>query len=142
MLKSSPKIWHVNKRELSENNFLANEQSIQSSGIDVDFKSVWAHLPYCLWKHPLKQEFLDIYLTTISESVTLKIQNLSLSSFFSKWLKFNLNFRNAVKNWERIFSFCDNCIWICIVKLSLFRTGYFSSAAKVLTSCPKILECQ
>ena len=38
---------------------------------------------------------------------------------------------------RKIFSFWDNCIWIGIVKLSLLRTGYFSSAANVLTTTPK-----
>ena len=47
-------------------------------------------------------------------------------------------FKNAAKNWEIDFSFLDNYIWIGIVKLSLLRTGYFSSAANVLTSSPKI----
>ena len=60
--------------------------------------------------------------------------------FFSKCLKFKLDFKNAAKNWEKVFCFWDNCIWIGIVKLSLLRTGYFSSAANVLTSSPKILH--
>ena len=39
---------------------------------------------------------------------------------------------------RKIFSFWDNCIWIGIVKLSLLRTGCFSSEANVLRSSPKI----
>ena len=105
---------------------------------DADSNSAWARLPYCLSKHPLKRDFLDIYLTTFSESVISKIQNLGGSSFFKKYLKFNLDFKNAAKNSEKVFCFWDNCIWIGIVKLSLLRTGYFSSAANVLTSSPKI----
>ena len=85
----------------------------------------------------MKWDLLDIYLTTFSESVTSKIQNLWGSSFVSKCLKFNVDFKNAAKNWEKVFCFWDNCIWIGIVKLSLLRTGYFSSAANVLTSSPK-----
>ena len=46
-------------------------------------------------------------------------------------------FKNAPRNWEKVFGFWDNCIWIGIVKLSLVRTGYFSSTANVLTSSPK-----
>ena len=34
------------------------------------------NLPCCLLKGPLKHDFLDIYLTTISESVTSKIHQL------------------------------------------------------------------
>ena len=95
-------------------------------------------LPCCLLKGPVKRDFLDIYLTTFSESVISKIQNLGGSSFFKKYLKFNLDFKNAAKNSEKVFCFWDNCIWIGIVKLSLLRTGYFSSVANVLTSSPKI----
>ena len=51
---------------------------------------------------------------------------------------FNLDFERAAKNWEKVFCFWDNCIWIGIVKLSLLRTGCFSSEANVLRSSPKI----
>ena len=105
---------------------------------DEHFNSSWAHSPCCLSKGPLKRDFLEIYVTTFSESIILEIQKLLGSSFFSEWSKFNLDFINAGKNWENLFCFWDNCIWIAIVRLSLLRTGYFSSAAKVLTSSPMI----
>ena len=60
--------------------------------------------------------------------------------FFSKCWKFNVNLKNAAKNWEKHFCFSDNCIWIGIVKLSLLRTGYFSAVANVLTCNPKIFH--
>ena len=81
---------------------------------------------------------LAIYLTTIWDSVILKIQNLWGSSFTLKYLKFNLHLKNAAKNWEKVFSFSDNSIWIGIVKFSLLKTGYFSWAANVLWSSTKI----
>ena len=68
-----------------------------------------------------------------------EIQNLWGSSFLSKYLKFNLDLKNAAKNWEKVFFCRDNYIWIGIVKFSLLRTGYFSPAANVLTSSPKNL---
>ena len=105
---------------------------------DADSNSAWARLPYCLSKHPLKRDFLGIYLTTFSESLSLKIQNLWESSFYSKSWEFFLNFKNAAKNWGNLFCFWGNCIWIGIVKFALLRTGYFSSVANVLTSSPKI----
>ena len=43
---------------------------------DADFNSVWARLPCCLGKGPLKQDFFDIYLATFSESIISEIQNL------------------------------------------------------------------
>ena len=87
--------------------------------------------------HPLKC-ILDIYLTTFSQSVTSKIKNLGGLSFYSKCLKFNLDFENSAKTSEKFFCFWDSCIWIGIVKFSLWRTRYFSSTANVLTSSPKI----
>ena len=57
--------------------------------------------------------------------------------FESKHSKFNLNFKNAARNWENAIRFSDNYIWISIVKFSLLRTGYFTLVANVLTSSPK-----
>ena len=62
------------------------------------------------------------------------------SSFVSKYLKLHLDFKNAAKTSGKVFCYLDNCIWIGIVKLSLFRTGYFSSGANVWRSTPKILH--
>ena len=76
--------------------------------------------------------FFDIYLTTCLESVISEIQNLWGPSFFKKHFKFNLHYKNAVKNWEKVFFFWDNCIWIGIIKLSLLRTGYIWLAAQDL----------
>ena len=59
---------------------------------------------------------------------------------FSKCLKFNLDLKNATKKWKNNFGFWDYCIWISIVKMSVLRTGYFSSAANVLPSSPKVLH--
>ena len=58
--------------------------------------------------------------------------------FCSKCSKLILDFKNAAKIFKKLFSFSDNYIWIGIVKLSLLRTGYFSSAANVLIRRPKI----
>ena len=57
--------------------------------------------------------------------------------FYWKCLKFNPRFKNAAKNREKTFCFWDICIWIGIVKLSLWRTRYFFSAANVLTCNPR-----
>ena len=96
-------------------------------------------LGHCwLLKGPPKRDFLDIYLTTFSECVISKTQNLWRLSFFFKYLNIQLDFKNAGKNSENVFCWLNNCMRIGIVKLSLLRTGYFSSAANVLRSSPKI----
>ena len=136
VLTSSPKICHVHKRD-SFHIYFALINEYDRSG-HADFNNAWARLSYCLWKHNVKQNFLDIYLTTFSEFVISKIQNLWESSLFSKCSKFKLDLENRAKNGEKLLCSWDNCIWICIVKLSLLRTGYFSSATYVLTSSPNI----
>ena len=97
--------------------------------LDADFNGVWAPLASCLWRHPLKRDFLDIYLTTFLESVPSKMQNLWGSFFYLKCSKVHLDFKNATENREKAFSFLDNCIGIGILNLSLWRTIYISSAA-------------
>ena len=140
VLTSSTKILHVNKRDFFQIHRLGSDNWIRSRCCDADFNSAWVCLPCCLSKDPLKRDFLDIYLTTFSESVISEIQNLWGSSFFSKYSKFNQDFKNAARNSEKVFCFWDNCISIGIVKLSLLRTGYFSLTMNVLTSSPKILH--
>ena len=61
-------------------------------------------------------------------------------NFFSKSLNLFLDFGNVAKNWEKVFWFLDNCIWIGINKVSLLRRGYLPWAANVLTSSPTILH--
>ena len=60
------------------------------------------------------------------------------SSFFSKCSKLNLDFENTDKKLRKKFFFSDNIFWIGVVKLFLLRAGYFSSAANVLKSSPKV----
>ena len=124
VLTSSPKILRVNKREFIKLNWLGSHQSIWERCCDADFNSAWAGLPSWLSKGPLKSDFSDIYLTTFTESVISRKQNLwEFFFFFSKCFKFNLNFKNSSKNREKVFRFCDNCISIGIVKLPVLITG-------------------
>ena len=58
--------------------------------------------------------------------------------FFFKTSKISDRFQKWTKNWEKVFCFWDNCIWIVIVNLFLWTTRYISSAANVLRSSPKI----
>ena len=60
--------------------------------------------------------------------------------FFFKIFKIYSSFQKRSKKMRNVFLFWGNSILIGIVKLvsSLLRTGYFSSSANVLKSCPKI----
>ena len=140
VLTSSPKIWYVNKGDSFQLNWIFSYQSIGQRFTDSDFNSASACLTCCLSKDILKQDFLDIYLTTFWESVISDIQNLWGSSFFKKYLKFNLNLKLQQKAEKKFFCFWDNCILIGIINLSLLRTGYFSSAANMLTRSQKIWD--
>ena len=91
-------------------------------------------------KGRLKRDFLDIYLTMFPHFLFWEIQKLWGSSIFWKCSKFKLDFKKEAKSPENGFCFWDNCIWIGIAKLSLLRTGYFSSSANELTISPKILH--
>ena len=142
VLTTSPKIWHGKNRAFFQLNCLGSDQWIWWTCCDADFDSGSARLPCFFSKGPLKREILYIYMITFSESVIPEIQNLWGSSFLSKCSKFDLYLKNAVKNWQKVLCFWDNCIWIGIVKLSLLKTGFFSSDASVLTSSPKIWHCK
>ena len=140
VLANSNKILQVNKRDFSQLNWLGRDQWIWKTWCDANFNSAWAEVPCCLSEGPLKGDYFDIYLTTFSESVNSEIQKLWGSIFVSKCLEFNLDFKNTAKNWEKVFSFSDNSIRTGIVKFSLLKRGYFSSASNVLTSSTKILH--
>ena len=83
--------------------WLGSDQGIWQRCCEADFSSALARLPSCLLKGPLKWDILDIYLTTFYDSVISEIQNLWGSFFFSKNLRFNIHFKNAVKNWGKVF---------------------------------------
>ena len=138
MLTNSPKLFYVNKGDFFKLHWLARDQWIWKRWCHAHLNSALARLPICFSKGPLKRDFLDIYLTMFSESVISEIQKLLGSSFFQNFSKLNLDFKNSAKKWEKGFCFWDNCIRIDNVRLFLLRTGYFSSAANVLTSSPKI----
>ena len=138
MLTSTLKILHLNKIDFFQLNFLRSDRWIWSKCCDQNLNSAWDRLPCCLSEGPLKRDFLDIYQITFSESVTSEPQKLWLSSFDSKCSKFNKDFQNSAKSWEKFFCFSDNWIWIGILKLSLLRTGYFSLTANILRSSSQI----
>ena len=140
LLTSSPKIFHLNKTDFFQLNWLGSAQWQWKRQFVEDMNRAWARLPCCFSKDPQKQNFLDIYLTTFSESVISEIQKLEGSSFSSRRSKFLQDLKNAAKNCGKVFRFWGNSIWIGIVNLRLFRRGHFSSVLDVLTSSPKIFH--
>ena len=84
--------------------------------------------------------FLDIYLKS-----SFAVRNLGNKSamrffFFGKCSKFNVDFKNAKKNWEKISIFWDNRIWNGCCKLSLLRRAYLSRQVNALRNSFKTLH--
>ena len=94
--------------------------------------SVWSPLPCCLSKGLQKRDLLDIYLTTVFG--VYNFQNTWAMRVISFWKcsKFNVAFQNAATNCENIFCFCNNCIWINCLELSLLGSECLLSAVNVL----------
>ena len=78
-------------------------------------------------------------LRSFEQSVISEIYELQPSYFFSKCLKFDVDFRNGKKHWENVLRFLGNCICIESYKFSKTSTGYLPSAVNVLRNTPKIL---
>ena len=65
-------------------------------------------------------------------------QQIWSGSFHWKCSNFDVDLKNAHKNWEKVFCFSDRCIWIVCIELSLLRREYLS--VKVLTKRLKTLH--
>ena len=89
----------------------------------------------------MKQDFLDIYLTTFSGVRKLKNISAIKGIFFLEVFKIESKFRKCKRKKSRKISPCwDNCILKCCNKFPLFRREYLPSAVNGLTSSPKILH--
>ena len=71
------------------------------------------------------------------EYIISEIIRLRYSTLYSKCSKFHAHFRSAIKNWENMFCFRDNGVWICVKKCKLQRE-YLLSAVNELTNSVKI----
>ena len=108
-------------------------------------KLMWCRFQQCLGT------FTMLLVKRFSQAVLLKhlsgyvfgVRNFEITKsmkiiFFDKLLKISSRFQKCSQKLRKTFCFWDNSIWIGIVKLSELRTGYFSSAANLLTISPKI----
>ena len=67
-------------------------------------------------------------------------QQIWSGSFHWKCSNFDVDLKNAHKNWEKVFCFSDRCIWIVCIELSLLRREYSSWSVNVLTKRLKTLH--
>ena len=71
---------------------------------------MWSRFEQCLGTFTFllvevtsETDFLDIYRSTFSEPIISETQKLWGSSFFSKYSKFKLDFKNWARNWEKVY---------------------------------------
>ena len=101
--------------------------------------SVWACLPYCLLKGPLKRDFSAIYITTFLGVRSCKNTSVVRVIFFLKMFKTKSRLKKCREVlWKTCF--WDNCIWIGIVKLSLSTREYSLPAVNVFPNTPKTAQ--
>ena len=75
----------------------------------------------------------DIYLSTYFAVYNLrKIETMRLIFCCEMFETKCAECRRAAKNWEKIFSFLDNCIWISCGNFSLLQREYLSSGINVV----------
>ena len=55
-------------------------------------------------------------------------------------MKLIVDFQNAGKNPENVFSFWDNCMWMGCIKLSVFGREHVCTALIVLTNSLQLLH--
>ena len=137
VLTNSRKILHIIKRKFFPLHFPSQWSTKCFRG---DFNSVWDRLQCCLSKGLLKQDFLDMYLTTFSAVCNSEVHKQWGSYFFSKFWELNLYFKKGKNESQKVFRFIVNYISIGCIKMSLLRREYLSSAVNVLTNISKILH--
>ena len=121
VLKSSPKIWHVNKRDFFQLILSMNRIKVLWCRFQQCFATFTMLLVKGLSQTGLLRHLSDYIFIVLNFKITKSMK----ASFLSKCSKFHLDFKNAAENREKVFSFWDERIWFGIVKLSLLRRGYF-----------------
>ena len=104
------------------------------------FQQCFVPLICCFSLGPLKRYFLEIFLIMFFGVRNFENTWAVRVIFFWKCSKFNLAFKNGASNWENVFSFWDNCIWIGCLKVSLLRREYLLWAVNVWRNSLKNLH--
>ena len=74
------------------------------------------------------------------ESITSEVFNLWGWSFFSKFAKLYVDWKNGIKYSENVYSFWDNGVLTCCGNFSQLWREYMWSASNVLPNSPKIAD--
>ena len=101
-LKKCPKIFDIIQRGSVNLTCLCRDRLIWWRCCRSDFNNFSARLSCRLSKEPLKQDFLDIYITRFFGVFKFKNTSAKTVISFLKMFKLNLNLENGKKN-EKIF---------------------------------------
>ena len=138
MLKNSPEILAIIKRDFFHFNCVHSDQQIWYKWCHSYFSTVWSYLLCCLSKGPLKRDFFDIYLTTFFGIRNFGNTSVMSVIFFSKLLIYISKMQQ--KKLEKTFCFSENWSWIGCVNFSLLKIENLWPTANMFTKSPKILH--
>ena len=102
----------ISLRDIFPNSFVFTVINKYGKGGVVQISLVFGPLPCCFRRGCLKGVLLEISLTTLFGVRNFRNTWVMRTSFFWKWSKFNINFKNAERIWENVFYLWENCIWI------------------------------
>ena len=115
-MTNSLKILDSTKTELFQLKFFQCDQKIWQNYCRADLSSFSDLFTCCLSMRILRRGFLGIKVTTLFAVYNFVNTSAMRLTVFSKCSKFDVDFRNAEKNWEHIFNFKENCIWFGCMK--------------------------
>ena len=103
VLTNSAKIFNVNKRDFFQLIWLGSAQWTWKRRFDEDLNRAWARLLCCFSKGSQKQNFLDIYLTTFTESVISEMEKAIRVIFFFRTFKISARFEKCSRKCWKSF---------------------------------------
>ena len=91
--------------------------------------------------HITNSDIFQLHLPIVDEKIWTEVfRHWSNQVFGNMYFRKKTNYesRNGAKNWENVFCFADNYIWIGYGKFSPLQRKYLSSRVNVLTNSLKI----
>ena len=138
VLTNTVKIFSNTSGDIFLINFTENDKKTWSKRSQGNLARISHAFIYWLPKLVLKRCSWESFLTKIITVCNLG-NMLAMTIIFSfKMFKISRSIDKWNKNWEKVFRFSDNCIWIGSWKFSQPWTVYLPSAVNVLTNIPKI----
>ena len=111
-----------------------------AKGGAVQISTVFGTPYICFRRGPLRVDFLEVLFNHVFRCPEFWNTSAVRVIFFWKCSKSKLAFKNAATDCENIFYFCNNCIRIGSLKLSLLKREYLESAVNVFINIPKSLH--